>query len=349
MNALGYMRLSIRDQSRYSLEYQEESIRDYCVRNSLQLTTIYKDNGQHNDTFDRPNYQALEAFIKKHKGANQYLIIMDHDRFSRDLSEALAKIKELEVKYGIKVLATNEDIDLDPPDPNVFMQRAFRYLLANEELLRIRKRTRMGMRHALESGRYVGKAPIGYLNQKDVSGKGIIVVDENKAQIVQRIFADYLEGQQVFVIHREIKKLGFKTKGHSAVPRILSNCLYAGLVKVPGTGKQPDRCVKGLHMAIISEGEYWLVQERLGNKRPVKTQASDRFPLRGILKCWCGMNMTAGYSKGKKQYYMYYRCITHTSINIPGNMLHDRFKELLDALSFSVDQIEKIMAKVKSC
>ena len=126
MNALGYMRLSIRDQSRYSLEYQEQSIREYCTRNNLELTEIYKDNGQHSDTFDRPNYRALESFIKKHKGVNRYLIIMDHDRFSRDLSEALAKIKELEVKYGIKVLATNEDVDLDPTDPNVFMQRAFR-------------------------------------------------------------------------------------------------------------------------------------------------------------------------------------------------------------------------------
>jgi len=91
MNALGYMRLSVRDQSRYSLEYQEESIKEYCERNNLELTALYKDNRQGSDTFDRPNYQALEAFIKKHKGANRYLIIMDHDRFSRDISEALAK------------------------------------------------------------------------------------------------------------------------------------------------------------------------------------------------------------------------------------------------------------------
>lgn len=64
----------------------------------------------------------------------------------------LPKIKELEKKYGIKVLATNEDIDLDPDDPNVFVDRAFKYLMANSELLRIRKRTKAGMRHALESG-----------------------------------------------------------------------------------------------------------------------------------------------------------------------------------------------------
>jgi site-specific DNA recombinase len=71
---------------------------------------------------------------------------------------------KLEVKFGIKVIATNEPIDIDPDDPDVFMQRAFRYLIANEELLRIRKRTKQGMRHAQESGRYINRAPFGYIN-----------------------------------------------------------------------------------------------------------------------------------------------------------------------------------------
>jgi len=347
MNALGYMRLSIRDQSRYSLEYQEKSIREYCERNSLELTTLYKDNGQCSDTFDRPDYKALEAFIKKHKGANRYLIIMDHDRFSRDLSEALSKIKELEKKYAIKVLATNEDIDLDPDDPNIFMQRAFRYLLANEELLRIRKRTKMGMRHALESGRYVGKAPYGYLNVKDVSGKGLIVVDITKAFLVKRIFEEYLDGAQVFVIHRLMKLLGFPSKGHSAIPRVLSNCTYAGLVRVPADGRKPERYVKGVHEAIVSEADYWLAQEKLGNKQPSRSQATERFHLRGLLNCECGARLTAGFSKGKRNYYLYYKCIHHTNVNLPGDNLHRLFMELLDCLSFTSEQLAKVRLKVR--
>ena len=122
MNAIGYIRLSVRDQSRYSLEYQEESIRDYCKKNGITLSALFKDNGESSYTFDRPDYKAVEAFIKKHKGQNQYFIIMDHDRFSRNISEALSKITELEVKFGIKVVATTEPLDIDPSDPNVFMR-----------------------------------------------------------------------------------------------------------------------------------------------------------------------------------------------------------------------------------
>lgn len=66
MNAIGYMRISVRDQSRYSLEYQERSIREYCSRNNLNLTELFKDNGESSYTFDRPDYKAVETFIKNH-------------------------------------------------------------------------------------------------------------------------------------------------------------------------------------------------------------------------------------------------------------------------------------------
>lgn len=346
MNAVGYMRISLKDQSRYSLEYQEQAIRDYCYRNHIELTAIFQDNGESSYTFDRPDYKAVEAFIKKHKGKNQYFIIMDHDRFSRNLSEALAKISALELRYGIKVLATHEPVDLDPSDPNVFMQRAFRYLLANEELLRIRKRTRQGMRHAQESGRFVHHAPFGYINAKYPAGKSILLIDEKKAEIIQKIYRDYLANIPVHSIYKEVIKLGFTIKSNSAITRVLSNCVYAGKIKVAADRNHPEHYVKGLHAPIVSESDFWLAQEKLGNKRPSKAQSSEKFPLRGILKCSCGLHMTAGFSKGKKNYYLYYRCIKHTNINLPGKELHEKFKEILNLLSFTKEQLQYLSTTV---
>jgi site-specific DNA recombinase len=347
MNAIGYMRISVRDQSRYSLEYQERSIREYCSRNHLNLTELFKDNGESSYTFDRPDYKAVEAFIKKNKGQNQYFIIMDHDRFSRNLSEALVKINELESKYQIKVLATNEALDIDTSDPMVFMQRSMSYMFANQELLRIRKRTRDGMRQAQTSGRYLGRAPFGYLNSKDRDDKSLLLVDDKKAVVVQQIFQEYMLGTPVFEILREARKKGFQNSGNSAIPRILSNCLYAGLVKVPKDQFNAERLTKGIHEAIVTEADFWYVQEKLGNKRPAKSQPKDEFPLRGVLKCWCGKNMTAGYSKGKRKYYLYYRCIEHTETNIPGELIHEKFEELLDTLSFTKNQVNHILKEVK--
>lgn len=99
--------------------------------------------------------------------------------------------------------------------------------------------------------------------------------------------------------------------------------------------------------SIVTEAEYWMAQELLGNKKPVKTQASERFPLRGLIDCQCGQRMTAGFSKGKRDYYLYYRCIHHTSINLPGNLLHGLFLQILDGLSFTVLQVRLIKIEVK--
>src|SRR3546814_8786692 len=74
--------------------------------------------------------------------------------------------------------------------------------MANHELFTIRKRARMGMRQAQESGRHVSTAPFGYRNAKESGGKGILVVDETRAFIIQKIFRDYLSGVPHYIIHK---------------------------------------------------------------------------------------------------------------------------------------------------
>jgi site-specific DNA recombinase len=220
MNAIGYLRLSMRDQSRYSLEYQESSINEYCKRNNIELLAVFKDNGQSSYNFDRQNYIALESFIKKHKGGVNYLIVMDHDRFSRNLPEALMKIKSLENRFKIKVVATNESPDLDTNDPDVFLNRAFKYLMTNNELLRIRQRTSRGIRTALEGGRFVNRAPYGYYNQKAEGRKGVILVNEEEVLIIRKVFFDFLLGHPITQIHKNVKSLGYPGISRSAIRRL---------------------------------------------------------------------------------------------------------------------------------
>jgi site-specific DNA recombinase len=90
--AVGYVRISMKDQSAYSISYQKTAIADYCVHNKLNLLALFTDDGESSYTFDRPNWIAMEAFISRQKGKVKYLIVLDHDRFSRNLSKALAKI-----------------------------------------------------------------------------------------------------------------------------------------------------------------------------------------------------------------------------------------------------------------
>lgn len=45
MDAIGYIRISKKDQSTHSLEYQEKAIRDYCQRNQIILGSLFLDDG----------------------------------------------------------------------------------------------------------------------------------------------------------------------------------------------------------------------------------------------------------------------------------------------------------------
>src|ERR1700678_3588506 len=92
--AVGYVRISIKDQSAYSISYQRTAIAEYCIRNRLNLIALFTDDGESSYTFDRPNWIAMEAFVRQQKGKVNYLIVLDFDRFSRNLSTALAKIDQ---------------------------------------------------------------------------------------------------------------------------------------------------------------------------------------------------------------------------------------------------------------
>ena len=347
MNAIGYMRLSSKDQSK-SLEYQESTIRDYCMRNGLNILDVFKDNGESSYTFDRPDYLALEAYLKKYKGKCQFVIVLDHDRFSRNLPEALMKIAELEKKHGVKVLSTNERVDLDTADPDVFMKRALDYMIANKELFNIRKRTKQGVRNAKEKGRYLGRAPFGYRNIIDGSRSNLIEIHQGEAIIVEHIFQEYMMGIPQYLIYKNARAAGLKHTGSSAINNILRNPVYAGLIRVAALGDLPEKYVKSIHAPIISELEYWQVQGMLDKfKRRKRVQPAEDFPLRGVLRCYCGQMLTAGWSKGAANYYLYYRCMAHPGVNIPGKIIHDKFEELMRALSFKKHHVDFLIETTK--
>lgn len=339
MKAIGYIRLSRKDQSKYSLAGQESAIKSYCMQYDLQLLSIFTDNGQCSDTFERTNFKAMEQFLQRNIRTVPFLIVMDHDRFSRDLSKALAKIEELKRKYGVQVLSTDEPINLDTSDPQIFIGRTLKYAMANLELLNIRKRLKNGIRNAMESGRFVQKAPFGYQNSQDISGKSTLSIKEHEAPIIRKIFQDYLAGTPLHLIYEVVRKAGFPNSGHGAIKRVLQNCVYAGLIRINSS------YVRALHEPIIKEEDFWLVQSRIKEKVKHRTQPREDFPLRGILSCTCGSSMTAGWSKGKTKCYIYYRCMKHTNINLPGTILHEKFIRLLHHLNFTSEQLDYLKAQ----
>lgn len=352
MKAIGYIRISTKDQSHFSIQGQTEYITRYCQQHNYELLNSYVDDGKSAKDFDRPDWKKLELFVKNNKV--DYLIVMKYDRFSRNLLEALQKIELLETKYNIRIISVNEPIAVHPQSPYYFKMRADILTGAQTEWLIIRDRTKFGINTAQKSGRYLNKAPFGYLNQRDANNKSIIVIDELKAPIIRRMYNLFIQGESTYKIGIWAKSEGFNLKGKSAVIRVLTNPTYAGLVKINQYYDDNEKLIKGIHEAIISEDLFNRVQNILNfsNKRE-RTILNDEVPLRAKLLCYCGRPLTGAPSKGKSKYYWYYKCNTHYQINLNANKLNTQIQDVFNNLSLTDNRVSYIKKavekKLKEC
>lgn len=345
--AIGYIRISTRDQSRHSLAAQEREIREYASRNDIELLQLYKDAGESAKNFDRPDWVQLYDFIKRNHKQIDLLLVAKFDRFSRNLKEALIEIEKLEKKYHISIVAVNEPIEVKPDDPVSKMMRTQILMNGEFELETIKYRTKNGLHQGALSGRHVNRAPYGYKSERRADRNSYLVIDPEPAKIVQAIFSMYLLGMGIAEVARQVKDMGYKHKGNSAIQRVLHNYVYAGLVKVPAFRGEPERLTKGIHEALISEKQFYRVQEMLsGRTNIIHTKENIDVPLRGALKCNCGKLFTAGNSKGRNKYYWYYVCHDDKR-NLSANKLHKQFNGILETLSFSQNDILSVSIQLK--
>ena len=166
--------------------------------------------------------------------------------------------------------------------------------------------------------------------------------------MIEKVYPDYLNDVPHYIIHRELKNLGFPQTATNAIFRILNNPLYCGLVRVCAHGKHLEKLVKGIREAIIPEHLYHRAQEKLKrNKRKMNAKPKEEYPLKGVIKSpCCGRDLTAGWCKGKMKKYLYYRCPDHSNVNISRIELHDKFDELLRHLSFTKEFVDEVVQLV---
>ena len=103
--AIGYVRISTKDQSNFSIEGQEKYIREYAEKHSLEIVAMFTDAGKSAKNFDRADWKLLESFIAIHHRDVDILIVAKYDRFSRNAAQGLNKIELFEKKYHIIIVS----------------------------------------------------------------------------------------------------------------------------------------------------------------------------------------------------------------------------------------------------
>ncbi|WP_431245086.1 recombinase family protein [Flavobacterium sp. P21] len=305
-----YVRVSTDEQAEkgYSQRNQEEMLRKYCDINSIEIrNVIYEDHSA--KTFNRPKWRLFLANIKKYKNKTDLVLFTKWDRFSRNAGDAYQMINILR-KLGVEPQAIEQPLDLSIPENKMML--AF-YLAAPEvENDRRALNTFHGMRRARKEGRYMGFAPVGYVNRIKENGVKYIAFDEPEASILKWAFEELSKGiyntDQIFYMAKE---KGLKTSRNNFW-RSIRNPLYCGKIVVPKYKDENKIYVQGQHEALISEMLFYKVQDVLdgrSKKYLPKSVTTKPFPLRGFFICPdCGKILTGSISRGRTKYYPYYHC-----------------------------------------
>ncbi|SCM71698.1 Phage integrase [uncultured Pleomorphomonas sp.] len=317
--AVCYSRFSTDLQNERSIEDQEALVRRYCQLHDLKLVELYSDAAQSGASlFGR---EGLLELLSDAKAAKFDCVVVEElDRLSRDM-EDLAGIHKRLTFAGIDIIAVHEGT---ASTVTVGLRGLVGQLYREDNSRKVRR----GLQGLVREGRSAGGKPYGY--KADPANKGRLLLMEEEAAVVRRIFEDYAAGKSPRSIARELQI------EHAPVPRggaswsantiygwavrgsgILRNHLYAGqlvwnkvrMVKDPDTGRRVSRPNPPSEWQITDVPEYQIVPTELFDRvqemiapraRTRKEVGSMRRPVRllsGLLRCGsCGAGMS---TKGK--------------------------------------------------
>jgi len=188
-----------------------------------------------------------------------------------------------------------------------------------------------GMKEKVLRGEYPGWAPLGYLNDL---GTHTIILDEEKAPLVKKLFELYSTGNYSYSDLSEVaKKMDLKGKREkdlvkSVIPDILKNPFYYGVFKFKG------ELFEGAHVPLMSKQLFDKCQEVMKKRSSPTRKKKYTFPFRGYMKCGeCGASITTEKQKDK---YIYYHC---TKRKGKCSQKYIEQKELANQILFSLSKI----------
>ena len=262
-----------------------------------EFVDIYADEGITGVSMEkRTDFQRMISDCKK--GKIDKIITKSASRFSRNIVDSLNVVRELKL-LGISVYFEKERIDTgDLKSENLLTLHS---LMAQEESVTIAKNCKKGVRMRMSNGLYVAShVPYGYRLQD----KKLVIFDE-EAQIVKRIFSEYINGKGTLIIAKELMqdKIAFKNGttvwSRHSVANILKNERYIGdklfqkrynedvipYKQCNNRGELPKYYLKNSHPAIIDRKDFELANKILSVKGDlIKTEYAE-FPLSKKIRC----------------------------------------------------------------
>ena len=289
-----------------TLDAQREACENY-IRSQVSkkwqiLPDRYDDGGYSGGDTNRPALQRMMADIRA--GQIDIVVVYKIDRLSR----AIIDFGELQMEFeknGVSFVSVTQDINTSTSSGRMMLNILVAFAQYERELIAERIRDKMAATR--RKGDWVGgSVPTGY----KVENKKL-VVDPERADVVRRVFARFIEIQSPKQIAYELNSDGILTNqgnqwttGH--IYRMLNNYTYIGKIAYKGD------VFDGKQERIITDEVWQRAQEILQSDSPVKDykgKMETLAPLKGLLYCGhCGCRMGPTYAKKDDVMYTYYLC-----------------------------------------
>ncbi|MGN1230709.1 MAG: recombinase family protein [Anaerotignum sp.] len=322
-----YLRLSKEDMDKQdrgddseSIKNQRSMLTEEALRRGFRIGEIYSDEDYSGTDSTRPAFNRLIADAKQRKF--NVILCKSQSRFTRDMELSEKYIHGLFPRLGIRFIGVVDHTDTDIKGNK--KARQINALINEWYVEDLSENVRAVYRSKMQQGQYLGAfALYGY--RKDAADHHKLVVDEEAAEVVRKIFRYCLEGygaqnicyqlQEEGILpptaYKQSKGMAFHTPfqsgyaakkqlwGPTTVKRILTNEMYMGTLvqgrekrisyksrKQVAVPKKEWVRIPAHHEPIISKGDFYQVQEILRlRRREAKAEGGSPYPLAGKVFC----------------------------------------------------------------
>ena len=324
-----------------SIQNQKAILQKFAEDHHFLRPCFYVDDGFSGGNFQRPAFQQMISDMEN--GEIGIIVTKDLSRLGRNQLHTGLYIEERFPMFGVRYIAINDNVDTDSSESNDLMP--FKNLF-NEWFIRdTSRKIRAVLKAKAERGERLGtRAPYGY--RKDPGTKKLIVDDE-AAAIVRRIFAMCASGSGPSQIARILKKEQILTPtmyaytrygithtcldtahpynwSNSAIANLLENEIYLGnTVNMKYSTKSykdkrrvehpREECMvfENTHPALITREVWGVVQRVRKNKRRL-TKMEEQNKYSGLVFCAdCGSNMVLHRAHTMSASYNHFTCRTY--------------------------------------
>jgi site-specific DNA recombinase len=295
-----------------SLDAQREACEAYIKSQAHEGWSLvpdrFDDGGLSGASLDRPALQGLLDKVRAR--AIDIVVVYKVDRLTRSLAD-FAKLVELFDAHGVSFVSVTQSFNTTSSMGRLTLNVLLSFAQFEREVIgeRVRDKIAASKRRGLWVG---GPIPLGY---RSIDKKLAMV--EQDADLVRKIFADYLRLGSIAELAAALRAEGIKPKGRrrpdgsmttperffvGSLAHILKNRFYIGEIAFRGEVHQGEQA------AIMDRSLFDAVQARLADGTVQRRVARSRSPslLAGKIVDDAGIVMSPSHTTKKGVRYRYY-------------------------------------------